>query len=588
MQPLWKRILKAPELYLCVLIVAVVAFFCVDRIGTSDVRLAVGDEPFEQSSLPVTRKFQEPFKVAFRISNPFNHVFDLRIVPDDCATAIRVNGEDLDLTGRSGLCDFGNGFVLDHKELESLGVKHGSEIEVQVQNRGGDGGLNAIPESSSVALFSVLNFVLLISSGLLALTVARRFRINWGLALLLSLGVMLRVGFDLTLPRYDKYGHDVDGHVAYVHYVADNYSIPGAEDCWACYHPPVYYSMSVPAWKIANAAGVPGTSGLQVESILLSVAFLFLGFLFLRQFLSGGTLAISTALLSFWPVLILSAPRIGNDQLFYVFHALCLWGGIRYLNSGRGKFLVVAAVATVLSYWTKTTGAITMGVFVLFAVLGYFGNGKSLSATKSEVVSWIVFVLLVVGILVDRILSGAALVGNAQSLHSGLIVGNEVGNYVYFDMEKFLTSPYTSPWHDEMGRQYFWNYAVKTSLFGEFKLLETPAGKILATLVSISFLGLVATALRGFWKNRMKGIHWILLLQGIAFFVALAFLRVKHPYACSNDFRYIVPVLLSFIPFVGLGATVEGTSCKWKVLCGVSIAVFMLASVALMVNVALL
>lgn len=587
MHSVLKGLLKAPELYLCILIVAIAAVFCVDRISVTDVNLAVGEGAYEPSSLPIVKKFQEPIKVTFKVSNRFKHDFDLRIIPDDCTTGLLADGKRVELTGRSGLCDFGHGFVLASSELKELGIKDGSEFEVSVRNHGGDGGLNVAIENAASSMFNVLQGVLLIAVTALIFLVARRMGAGLILSLILALGAVLRVGLDLSLPKYDKFGHDVDGHVAYVHYIADNFSIPGVDDCWTCYHPPVYYAASLPAWEIADMAGIPGTSALQVQSMLLSFAFLFIGFAFLRQFLSGNALTVSTALLSLWPVIVLVAPRIGNDQLFYVLHALCLWGGVKYLNSGRGKFLVVAAVATALSYWTKTTGAVTMGVFFLFAVAGYFGNCRSLTATKSEVASWIIFALLVVGIACSKLFGDSSLVGNASGLHSGLRIGSEPGNYIYFDLKSFLTQPYTSPWLDEMGRQYFWNYALKTSLFGEFRLLETALGKFLASGISVAFLGLIAVAARGFWKIRLKALHWILLLQGIAFFAALAFLRNKIPFACSNDFRYILPVLLSFIPFVGLGINVEGASVKWKVFSYVAVFVFTSFSAALMLAVSL-
>jgi len=588
MQSLLKRILKAPEFYLCVLIIAIGSVFCVDRIGVNNVRLAVGEGAYEPSSFPIVSKFTEPIRASFTVSNRFNHDYDLRIIPDDCATALQVDGKAVSLAGRAGLCDYGQGFVLSKEELATLGVKSGSEFQVAVRNHGGDGGVNVVIETSASSLFNVLRGVLLAAVTALMFFVSRRMRASWLLALILCLGAALRVGLGLSLPKYDKYGHDVDGHVAYVHYIAENYSIPGVDDCWTCYHPPVYYTASLPAWKISEAVGVPGTSALQVESILLSFAFLLIGFAFLRQILSGSALTVSIALLALWPVIVLVGPRIGNDQMFYALHALCLWGGVKYLNSGKGKFLIVAAIATTLAYWTKTTGAVTMGVFVLFAVAGFIGNCRHLSATKSEVVSWVIFAMLVAGILAYKLLGDSSLVGNASGLHSGLKVASEPGNYLYFDLQSFLMHPYTSPWHDEMGRQYFWNYTLKTSLFGEFRLLETAAGKVLASCISLSFLGMVVVAIRGFWKTRLKAIHWILLLQGVAFFAALAFLRNKIPYACSNDFRYILPVLLSFIPFVGLGINVEGASCKWKTLGYTLVFVFVGCSVALMVGVSLL
>ena len=97
----------------------------------------------------------------------------------------------------------------------------------------------------------------------------------------------------------------------------------------------------------------------------------------------------------------------------------------------------------------------------------------------------------------------------------------------------------------------------------------------------MTFLGLLVYAARGFWKTRLQAIHWILLLQAVAFFAALMFLRIKVPYSCSNDFRYIAPVVLSFIPFVAMGIHVEGASLKWKVLGYALVAGFVLSTVIL-------
>ena len=75
--------------------------------------------------------------------------------------------------------------------------------------------------------------------------------------------------------------------------------------------------------------------------------------------------------------------------------------------------------------------------------------------------------------------------------------------------------------------------------------------------------------------------HWILLLQAAAFFGALMVLRIKVPFSCSNDFRYIAPVVLSIVPFMATGVTLEGSSVKWKVLGYVLVATFALSTVIL-------
>lgn len=580
-----RRILHTPELYVSILLFAAAVACCVSGVGIKDAKLQVGNQPAEKTTLPVAQKFEEPFNVSFKVSNLLEKEFDLRIIPDDCATALRVNGEEVSLAGRTGLCDYGHGFILNHEELAGLNVKDGAEVEVAVTNKGGNGGVDVLIEQASDPMASCLRIFAMILLAILSLLFARRMNVGVLVAVMIALGVALRFGFYLDLPKYDKFGHDVDGHVAYVKYIAENHAIPADNECWTCYHPPVYFVASVPAWEMGRISGPLALEGLQVESLLFSILFLFVACGFFKEFLTGAPFKIATALMAFWPVLILVSPRIGNDQLFYLLHAVCVLCGYKYLKSGVGKYLVIAAVATALAIWTKSTGMVTLGTLALFAVGGYVTNFRSLIPSKTEVAGWLIFVLTIAGVAVDRLLGDSDLVGNSQSLHSGLKIGNAIGNFVYFDLKSFLTEPYTSPWTDGLGREYFLNYMFKTSLFGEFKLLETAMGKILATVISMSFLGMVVVAARGFWSTKLRGVHWILLLQAVAFVAALAFLRNKIPFSCSNDFRYIVPVLLSFVPFVSMGLHVDGSSTKWKVFGYAQVIIFVVASALLMINV---
>jgi hypothetical protein len=191
------------------------------------------------------------------------------------------------------------------------------------------------------------------------------------------------------------------------------------------------------------------------------------------------------------------------------------------------------------------------------------------------------FIALVAGIVLQRLLGDSDLVGNSSGLNGRLKVGNEAFNYLYFDLQSFMAHPFTSAWNDEMGRQYFWNYSFKSALSGEFDLVQNASGRSAATFASASFLGLLVYAARGFWKTKLQSMHWILILQGFAFIAALMFLRIKHPYACSNDFRYIAPAILSFIPFVALGVTLREVSVKWKVFGYALILTFVLSTIVL-------
>lgn len=574
------KIFRLPEFYIVALLAACVVVNVSMRVTVKNVVL-IEKGNIEKTSIPVTKKMREGeyFQVDLDIENPYGVSYDLKVVPDDCAEDIVVNGQQVNVRNLPGRCDFSKGFLLSDSLLSNYRVGGKTHYSFSLRNNGGNAGLNLFVYQVSAAS-KVVNVLAIGLFALLCLVIARRFKFGWGIALLILFGVVFRTTFYANVP-YTTYSNDVDGHVAYVQYVAEKHAVPGVDDCWTCYHPPVYYVSAVPSFVLGEWLGVSCTTGLQMYSLVLSVVTLFLGILFLRTFLTGSAFGVASLLWTLWPLMILVSPRIGNDQMFYMLHVLCLWGGACYLKDGRGRYLIVAVIASALAMWTKTTAVVTLGVLLLFALFGYVRNGRSLRPSKSEMVSWIMLVLLLVGIVLQKMLGGSDLVGNASGLNSKLIVGNEAFNYIFFDLKSFVIHPYTSAWNEEWGREFFWNYSFKSAMFGEFELVRTQTGRTLATLMSVTFLGLLVYAVRGFWKSKMNAIRWILLLQTVAFFAALMFLRIKHPYSCSNDFRYIAPALLGFIPFVGLGIQVEGASVKWKVLGYVMVLGFVLSTVIL-------
>jgi hypothetical protein len=575
-----KKLLKAPELYCAILLLVGVVFVLAAQVKVKNAVLTQGNTQ-KEVSLPLLESLGDGalFKVSFDIEQKLDVPFEIKVIPDDCAQFVTINNQRIPLHDMPGRCDYSKGFVLSQKFISEHRNGTTTHFEFEIRNGGGPAGLTVFPKESSF-LYDVLKYSTMALLALLCMFLARRLGMSRMLCILVLLGVFIRALFFAGIP-YTTYSNDVDGHVSYVQYIAENLAIPDKDYCWTCYHPPVYYTIAMPSFKVASWMGIQGTSGLQAFSLLLSVLTLFFGLLFLRKTLRGGSLNIASLLWTLWPVLIMVAPRISNDQMFIFLHVFCMWAGINYLKSGRGKYLVLAAIATPLAYWTKTTAVVTLGMFFLFAVGGYFLNARYLKATKSEVVAWVVFVLTLAGIVVQKLVADSALVGNAHALNHKLMVPNEFVNYVYLDLKSYLTYPFTSAWDDSMGREYFWNYTLKSSLFGEFRLGESTPIKVLASLVGTTLLGLIAYAVRGFWKTKSSAEYWVVFLNGFAFIAALMAFRIMVPYSCSNDFRFIVPVLLSFVYFVALGVNVEGGSAKWKVVGNALVVVFALCSAVL-------
>lgn len=576
-----KRIFKTLEFRCFVGVMICVAFLFYGQIRVEKVTLFQGTSEVV-TSLPISRNMErgESFRVSFVISNPLNLHYDLNIIPDDCAESLMVNGVDIPLSNYPGKCNYNKGFVLSDSVTAPHRVGPKTTYEVSLRNGGGPGGINIFPKGKGFT--DILEVLIAILVSVIFASLAKK-ALKWNAFLFfcIAFGIFLRFAMFCTLP-YTQFANDVEGHLSYILYIVDNLAIPAADDCWTCYHPPVYYTVAAPSLVVSNLFGFASSAGVQFFSLALSILLLFCGIAILKKLLSDKQLVIAAAIWTIWPSLILVAPRIGNDQMFFALHVLCLLAGFNYIKDGKGKHLIVAVVCAALAIWTKSTGFITLILVILMAVIGFFKTNQLHRPSATELVSWSLFLLIIAGLVIEKLVGGDNLVSNASSLHSGLRVGNEAGNYLYFDLKSFLTEPYTSAWADGLGREYFLNYAFKSSLFGEFKLVETELGKTLASLISASFLGMLVFATRGWWRTKLDVYHWILLIQAVLFFAALGYLRYKYPYACSNDFRYITPALLSFVPYVALGIYQEEYSLKWKVMGLITVIIFVVSSVLLM------
>lgn len=543
-ESLARKIIRAPESYLALGLVLVL---CVLHFGSTrmdQVRLFRDGVP-QGTNFPIAANMRdgEPFAVEMTLHPGFFGRTQLNIHPDDCADSIVVNGTPLDVNAYPGHCDWTNGFVIPPEVIESAGAT--ANFRFVMHNNGGLGGMLLSPENQSFWP-RALEAVALLLAGLILLLTLRRFRVNTAFAAILVAGILMRFVYvqDTT---YDKRGHDISGHIDYVRIIAEEHRIPGAHDCWTCYHPPVYYAVSALPWNAANAMKTSPQGALQWESFAFSVAVLVFGLLALRTFVSGGAFAVAGVLFALWPSLILTSARIGNDQLFYLLHIVCFWACAVFLSSRKLRYLSIAAIAAGLAFATKSTGAVSLAVWSVTAILGYLPFHKP---SRREIAAWSVG--LIICAVCAAYLLGHDISGNTGGL-KWVDVGNKPGNYLFFDVRNFLTQPYTDPFNDEMGRQYFWNYLAKTSLFGEFSLLTTALGEWLASIISVVFLILCGFSVRGLFKAQWTKTGILFAVQGVLFTLAALAFRIKYPFSCSNDFRYIMPVLLSFTPFIAIG-----------------------------------
>lgn len=388
------------------------------------------------------------------------------------------------------------------------------------------------------------------------------------LIVIFALGILIRLVY-LSYTPFNVRTYDVDvvgGHIDYIKFVEKNHRLPDvsqkSEQCWECYQRPLYYMTAASLYSSIKSDGNKiAYRCLQLYSLMLFSGFLFFGVLiFKRLFNDDFYTNIASSLLIFWPSGIIHSVRIGNEPMLYLFYAVGLFFIIKWYQENKNADIIVAAVFACLATLTKSTGIILF--FVMLPFLGWkiwISKNKSAHFYSAIIILGIFFVSLtpVVKDLINVHLgnndSGWRLAGNSWSLNEGLFVGNKLKNYTSFDVQDFLNVPYADTWHDAGGRQYFWNFLLKSSLFGEFRI-DLPLNYFLATQMSAMLLIMAACIIGGLTIAKTKidrGFH-ILFLNAILLLASLVYFRVNVPASCSNDFRFIFPSLFTFIALLVL------------------------------------
>jgi hypothetical protein len=493
------------------------------------------------------------------------------IVPDDRFVSLSVNGKDVSLRGisREQREDYENGFRLSLAGYLRRGENH---VVARVLNQGGRGGLDVRPDPRDWRNVAEL-MAAVAALFVIAATALRSLKLGWPVIVTCLASLIVRFAY-LAVTGFKTRDHDVNGHIQYVEYILNNHTIPRAREGSLFYHPPLYYLASAAEWKLLSLASLSRESillGLQLQSMLYELGFvafaaatakLFLDRLpdecFGSRFSSRGALfTLFLALALVWPSSIIHSVRIGNDDLFYLTFGGGLYFASRWWLLGENRDLNLAALCAAFGMVTKTNS------LLMFAVLGVLFIGRVALVERERSLgvyvkrSWPTATLLVVSTALA--LGGAALdsirghrdsflVGNAHTQPGGLAVGNRAENYLWFDVRTFVNRAFTDPWNDEGGRQLFWNYTFKTGLFGEFRF-EHPWLWNLAVVLSVLFLVLLAFVVVGAFLS--KASEWLdelpLVLTAGALVAGLMLLRMSVPLSCSNDFRYILPVLAPFL-----------------------------------------
>jgi hypothetical protein len=496
----------------------------------------------------------------------------VRIIPDDEIVALIVNGTDVNLASipLQARKDYRMGFPLD---LSSYLVTGSNDIVLRYRDRGGLMGIVLAAEGGSTYYRIISSFIALIILAA-SLCFMRKLKLNRMFQIIFIGGMLIRV-FYFTVTPPETRGHDLGDHIGYVEYLSENWLPPPIEHAvgGAFFHPPFYYYTGALIYKLSQVFEPDNKVTLyrvqQILCLIYSLGFMFFGLLILKAVLDwfsednesylDGQLSVRATnlfwvvglLFAFWPVSIIHSVRVGNDPLLYFLFSASLYYILLWYRSDSRFHLIAASMIGAFAILTKANGEI------LIAVLGVVGLYKMIRSKQ-----WlryfrvaIVPCLLMFGATAITIAPGLILkmegkrdklyIDNIDGLSKANLVGNTAANYFWFDAKTFIVEPYTDPYDDRMGRQYFWNYLAKTGLFGEFKYPSLQS-KNAAVICSFLFVIMSLYVFSGIYYMRKQDFKLlaVVLLSGFFLWAGVTYMRITFP--ANIDFRYIVPVLITF------------------------------------------
>lgn len=397
---------------------------------------------------------------------------------------------------------------------------------------------------------------LILPSAILSLPLAW----NWGrnawrgdrrstiLLLIFFAGTALRI-FYVWLTPVDVRSYDWEGHLEYIDYVYIERMLPPFDQGWQFYQAPLYYVLAA-MWMQAGAllgmadAGGDTLTFIQVLSLCISIltlrALLWVGALLWKHTSNLSMEMLFATKMAFFSGIVMLAPRVSNDTLSFLFSTLTLgallrwqsaaswaswawiWAlvGLGLLTKNSALLLVPAAglamlVSTRLSVWRKFQQT-AVAAMIALAVAGWHTIPRAIEELRAD----------------------SFPIGNIQSLHPDLMVGNGADAYFIFRPAQVVLDPFNDTWIDDHGRQYFWEFFFKSAFFGEFWYSD----RLLAVASVIALHGLVVVLL--------SVIGWIALLRArnplltpvsaVMFFVLAGqlLLRFRLPFSPSQDFRF--------------------------------------------------
>jgi len=388
-----------------------------------------------------------------------------------------------------------------------------------------------------------------------------------------ALFALIGAGLIVTYVRTTAFNartHDLGSHLHYIKLVEQRHTIPNGTECWECHQPPLYYVVAAVVmhaghWPhpLENASRKDaGKGAIALQDLSATTSFLTLLFWLSTIRLSLTTTyerVTASALATFAPSLLIEGCKIGNDTLVICLASGAVWQLVKWRASRRARHLAGAGAFAALAILSKPSGLVAAAIVfasILMALVFrrdrraprfVWGAGASVALLGASLALWRYIVVHIKKGVTHQ---------EWDSMGAQLRVQNHWKDFVSFDWSTFKDNPWLH-FDASPARDQFWNYLLRSSLFGEgntqdfattaYAYALVVVALALAAFVACGFLICVA---RAFGPDRRGERE--LAISALGYVGFLVSLRLVAPYAVHNDFRFIVPIVAPCAVMAGL------------------------------------
>ena len=397
-------------------------------------------------------------------------------------------------------------------------------------------------------------------------------KIKWSyiFTAIIIIGIILRTTYILNTSITERQ-HDMEektGHMAYIETIYNTGKLPDNNN-WQFYQQPLHHIISAIWLKLNTTVGIDldtAKEGIQILTAIYSSLIILISYLILKELkIDDKIRALVLIIIAVHPTFIILAGSVNNDILMIMFTFLDLLYLIKWYKLPNWKNTIILSLSVALGAITKISSTI-IAIPILYIFINKFIEEYKNSNEKKAIIENYLKKMIVFGTI-------ALTIGLSFSFRNKLKFNQSIffvptpgqitycGDHSWFDrfniISKELLEVYCNPFED----CNIISYIVKSSLFGEYNLnltqyenkiniLEMVLIMVNVFLIGLSLVGLIKTIKK---HNKDKIINIFTIFYFVQLIMYL-YANIIKPYACTMDFRYIVPTIFLGMIFVALNA----------------------------------